>query len=100
MRSVWGRTAGLHLGAGSRAAARAWSLPSSPCTASVMLPGRGMGRQLAAAGCSEVLSVQAPAGGGLLCITRCRWGNGLGGQVHTVQVCSVPCRGVNVRPDR
>lgn len=54
MRSVWGRTAGLHLGAGSRAAARAWSLPSSPCTASVMLPGRGMGRQLAAAGCSEV----------------------------------------------
>lgn len=65
MRSVWGRTAGLHLGAGSRAAAQAWSLPSSPCTASVMLPGRGMGRQLAAAGCSEVLSVQAPAGGGL-----------------------------------
>lgn len=54
MRSVWGRTAGLHLGAGSRAAAQAWSLPSSPCTASVMLPGRGMGRQLAAAGCSEV----------------------------------------------
>lgn len=77
MRSVWGRTAGLHLGAGSRAAARAWSLPSSPCTASVMLPGRGMGRQRAAAGCREVLAGQAPAGGGLLCITRCRWGNGL-----------------------
>lgn len=30
-----------------------------------------------AAGCREVLAGQAPAGGGLLCITRCRWGNGL-----------------------
>lgn len=77
MRSAWGRTVGLYLGAGSKAAARAWSLPSSLCTASVMLSERETGGQLVAAGWNEELPVQAPAGGGLLCITRCGWGNSL-----------------------